>query len=435
MEIRDPIHGSIEIMDDEIPIIEHPNFQRLRNIKQLGFSEYIFPGATHTRYLHSIGVMHNATKIFDSIWKNRSVNADIIRLRSTLRLAALLHDVGHAPLSHSTELVMPPKSRLKLPFPFDQFQNDLQADHEDYTIKTIVDSTLTDSFKAISTNKGVSPICVAELIAGRTFNPHYFIIDGINYFPFFHQIVSSEMDADRMDYLLRDSYFCGVSYGSYDLAWIIDNLHAVTHDNHAYLALSERAISTFDDFLLSRFHMFLMVYFHYRAVCLEQMIYRYFKECPNDYTIPDNIDEYRYHDDHHLLRIMRDSDNRWAKRIISNNIPRKLYEVFGNDPNQNKILIELKQALDSENIEYIHSESNGRLSKYYNDRTFNKQNFPLKVLCQYPKNKPRPRVINLHDATSLYSKYSQTHAVKRIHCDYDKLSHGQQKLIENIMNQ
>ncbi len=79
-----------------------------------------------------------------------------------------------------------------------------------------------------------------------------------------------------MDYLLRDSYFCGVSYGKFDLDWIIDNLRCAIVDGKAYLGITERAVSTFDDFLLCRFHMFLMVYFHYKAVCLEKMLGRYF---------------------------------------------------------------------------------------------------------------------------------------------------------------
>lgn len=97
MEIRDPVHGSIAIHDSEIEILEHPFFQRLRNIKQLGFSEYVFPGATHTRYLHSIGVMHISTMVFDSLFKNGQ-DKETARLRETLRLGCLLHDIGHAPL-------------------------------------------------------------------------------------------------------------------------------------------------------------------------------------------------------------------------------------------------------------------------------------------------------------------------------------------------
>ena len=221
MEIRDPVHGSIPINDSEIEILEHPFFQRLRGIKQLGFSEYVFPGATHTRYLHSIGVMNVSTLVFNSLFKEQS-SKDILRLKESLRLGCLLHDIGHAPLSHSTESVMPMVSALKLPEHFRGRER--QASHEDYTIKSITDSSFTESFKGVTREFGVDPIAVAELVIGETKNPAYFTINGINYFPLLHQLVSSEMDCDRMDYLLRDSYFCGVSYGKFDLDWRLTEL-------------------------------------------------------------------------------------------------------------------------------------------------------------------------------------------------------------------
>ena len=345
MEIRDPVHGSIAIHDAEIEILEHPFFQRLRNIKQLGFSEYVFPGATHTRYLHSIGVMNVSTLVFNSLFKDQT-SPEVQRLRESLRLGCLLHDIGHAPLSHSTESVMPMVSELKLP---KQFQKeDRQASHEDYTIKSITDSSFTQSFKGVIREFGIDPNAIAELVIGETSDPSYFTIKGINYFPLLHQLVSSEMDCDRMDYLLRDSYFCGVSYGKFDLDWIIDNLKVCTEGNEAFLGISERAISTFDDFLLSRFHMFMMVYFHYRAVCLEQMLLRYFESAKNEYSIPADIESYLEHDDSFLYRILKKSNNVWARRIVMNNIPKKILETFGTiHLNQ---MHELENYLKSENI-------------------------------------------------------------------------------------
>ena len=100
MEIRDPIHGSIHILDEFIPIIRHNFFQRLRNIKQLGLSEYVFPGATHSRFLHSIGVMSVGTRAFDKLFADKLHKEDFRRLKETFKLACLLHDIGHAPLSH-----------------------------------------------------------------------------------------------------------------------------------------------------------------------------------------------------------------------------------------------------------------------------------------------------------------------------------------------
>lgn len=427
MEIRDPVHGSIAIHDAEIEILEHPFFQRLRNIKQLGFSEYVFPGASHTRYLHSIGVMHVATMVFDSLFKDQS-SKEILRLKESLRLACLLHDIGHAPLSHSTESVMPAVSALKLPPQF--MEKERQATHEDYTIKSITDSSFTQSFKGVIDEFGISPTAIAELVVGETRNPSYFTYKNINYFPLLHQLVSSEMDCDRMDYLLRDSYFCGVSYGKFDLDWIIDNLKICPENSQAYLGISERAISTFDDFLLSRFHMFMMVYFHYRAVCLEQMLQRYFDSSFNEYSIPGDIEAYLEHDDAYLYRILKRSQNVWARRISMNNIPKKILETFGSvHLNQ---MQELESYLKSENIDYIKCSSTGRLSKYYSANS--PQNiYPMKVMRESSLSKNHKTLKNIQEATDLFLKYSESHAVNRIHCDYDDLSLGQQNHILKII--
>lgn len=427
MEIRDPVHGSIPINDAEISILEHPFFQRLRNIKQLGFSEYVFPGATHTRYLHSIGVMNVSTMVFNSLFKDQS-SKDILRLKESLRLGCLLHDIGHAPLSHSTESVMPMVSALKLPKQF--FTSDRQASHEDYTIKSITDSSFTQSFKDVTNEFGIDPKAIAELVIGETADPGYFTVNGINYFPLLHQLVSSEMDCDRMDYLLRDSYFCGVSYGKFDLDWIIDNLKICVENNEAYLGISERAISTFDDFLLSRFHMFMMVYFHYRAVCLEQMLMRYFENSRSEYAIPADIEAYLEHDDAYLMRVLRKSDNVWAKRVVTNNIPKKILETFGTVHLEQ--MHQLEGYLKSQKIDYIKCSSTGRLSKYYSANS-PQDIYPMKVMRESALSKNHRTIKNIQEATDLFLKYSESHAVNRIHCDFDELGQNQKNEILKII--
>lgn len=428
MEVRDPVHGSIKILDEEISIIEHPFFQRLRSIKQLGFSEFVFPGATHTRYIHSIGVMEVASKVFNKLFQNSPKNSDLLKLKHTVRLSCLLHDIGHAPLSHTTEFVMPKVTELKLPKRFSQ-EGNKQATHEDYTIKAIVDSDFTSSFKEVTEKFGVHPNNVAELIIGETTEPEYFTIEGINYFPILHQLVSSEMDCDRMDYLLRDSYFCGVSYGKFDLDWIIDNLRVAIENDKAYLGISERAVSTFDDFLLSRFHMFLMVYFHYKPVCLEKMLKRYFTSSPNEYSIPADIDEYLKHDDHFLMKVLRNSENIWAKRIVTNKVPPKVFETFGSE--QIEQLNSLEEYLNKENIDYIKCSSSGRLSKYYKEGEVDK--YSLKVIRDSALTRSTTTRA-IHEATDLFDKFSNSHSVNRIHLDIDELNQVQLKTISEIIS-
>ena len=430
MEIRDPVHGSIKILDEEIAIIESPFFQRLRNIKQLGFTENIFPGATHTRYIHSIGVMDISSKVFNQVFKHLDFDKDIKRLKETLRLACLLHDIGHAPLSHTTEFVMPMVSELKLDKNF-QPELDRQATHEDYTIKSIVDSSFTKSFKDVEVKFGIIPDQVAELIIGHTNSPEYFFHNGINYFPLLHQLVSSEMDCDRMDYLLRDSYFCGVSYGKFDLDWIIDNLQCGIINKVAYLGITERAVATFDDFLLSRFHMFLMIYFHYKSVCLEKMLHRYFTSSPNEYSIPADIEEYLKHDDHYLMKVLRESENPWAKDIVRNTIPPKILETFGSSKIDQ--LNKLEKYFKQENIDFIKCSSSGRLSKYYADSKDMSNKYPLKVIRESGFASKHVTISNINEATNLFEKFSQSHEVNRIHCDYHNLSASQKDMIQEIL--
>lgn len=116
IEVRDPVHGTLVFSNSETAVIDSPEFQRLRAIKQLGFADVSFPGATHTRFLHSLGVCHLAGQVFDRIFRQFPFSSESSRekFRQVFRLGALLHDVGHGPLSHTTEEVMPPVADLKI---------------------------------------------------------------------------------------------------------------------------------------------------------------------------------------------------------------------------------------------------------------------------------------------------------------------------------
>jgi HD superfamily phosphohydrolase len=201
-------------------------------------------------------------------------------------------------------------------------------------------------------------------------------------------------------------------------------------NDEAFLGISERAISTFDDFLLSRFHMFMMVYFHYRAVCLEQMLQRYFDSCRTEYAIPSGIEDYLEHDDAYLMRVLRKSQNIWAKRIVMNNIPKKILETFGTVHLAQ--MSELENYLKSENIDYIKCSSTGRLSKYYSANS-PQDIYPMKVMRESSLSKSHRSIKNIQEATDLFLKYSESHAVNRIHCDFDMLSMGHQKSILEIL--
>jgi uncharacterized protein len=243
MEIRDPVHGSIYFSESEVALIDSPEYQRLRAIKQLGFSESSYPGATHNRYLHSLGACHLMGLIFDSIFRIYPFAKPSLkqRLRQTARLAALLHDIGHGPLSHTTEQVMPLVKELQISAYADPDQGGRRANHEDYTIKYVTDSALSqvinENFKDISSHH------VACLIdKSLPCSDDFFMDSGFDFRPILSQLVSSELDVDRMDYLERDSYFCGTNYGKIDKGWLIQNLTFHQKDRKIFLALNRRCI-------------------------------------------------------------------------------------------------------------------------------------------------------------------------------------------------
>ena len=200
VDIRDVVHGVIQIEPHELPVLDSIIFQRLRQIKQTGFAEHSYPGATHNRYTHSIGAMHTATEAFESIFfqlKKRKPET-YFRFRALVRLSALLHDVGHGPLSHTTEFAMPPVHEVN---PHEKA--DRKATHEDYTLKILLNSPLTALLNEAGSRLGFEALHVAALVESSIkINEDFFIeqIDGerINFRPVLHQLISSELDADRI---------------------------------------------------------------------------------------------------------------------------------------------------------------------------------------------------------------------------------------------
>src|SRR6266404_498563 len=317
MHIRDPIHGAIELTAEERALVDSPQYQRLRNVKQLGFADLAFPGATHTRYAHGLGAMAMATKVFDAIAPELDLELDDrARFRQTLRLAVLFHDLGHAPLSHATEAIMPPVAGLRVP-EWAREPGTRRAGHEDYTLKLVLDSALAAEIRRRFSSGGIEPEHIAGLICGRPPPGAYpYRSGGRDLLPVLRQVVSGELDADRMDYLQRDSFFTGVNYGKFDADWIIQNLESVERDGGVHLALQQRAVFAFEDFLLSRYHMFLSVYFHYASVGYEVLLQRYYDTSGGEYSLPADPDQYLLHDDITLIAALRASANPWALRIV-----------------------------------------------------------------------------------------------------------------------
>ncbi len=435
MEIRDVIHGSINIHRDELPVIDSRYFQRLRQIKQLGFGEFSFPSATHNRYIHSLGAMETAQRAFQSIFghalRHNLLPDDRMRgFRSALRFAALLHDVGHGPLSHTTETAMPAVKHLGLA----DSNSPRQATHEDYTLKIILDSSLTPLLKKAGAAFGFTPLHIACLIDSKLTPPDDFFkekLDGetTNFRPILQQLISSELDVDRMDYLRRDSLAAGVSYGQFDYDWLLNNLTYHVYEGKCLLALQHRALYSFEDFLISRFHMFLMVYFHHRAVIYDEMLKCYFNSQDCDYTLPADIEKYAECNDFHLYSHLAQSKNEWARRITEKRPYRMLLELHSGIPTsktaaleQEKLLKEVVAELEGKNIDRVIAQSTGELSKYFRKpgELASLSRREPQIFVRYDNLYSSPGFIPLEQCTDLFKKYGEKRSITRLYVAPEK---------------
>lgn len=252
-EIRDPVHGLIHLTEQEIRIINTPVFQRLRRIRQLAMADLVYPGALHTRFEHALGTMHVAHRIFSRLQRldnsEHVYDDDVV----AVRLAALLHDIGHGPFSHVSEyLVEKYCNRAAL--------GSLPATtriHERLTMDTITNATE-----------------VASLLTKEQRERVITVIQGAGQRDFRRDIISSSLDADKMDYLLRDAYHAGVHYGHYDLDKIIDACRVVRQGSETYLMISEDGRFAAEQLLLAKYYMTQQVYRHRVRVITDSMIVR-----------------------------------------------------------------------------------------------------------------------------------------------------------------
>ncbi len=428
MEIRDILHGAIELRKEELPIVDSAAFQRLRLIKQLGFSEHAFPSASHNRYMHSLGTLSTASKVFWSIFSKDSGKAlpteTLQRWSHAVRVAALLHDIGHGPLSHTTEMAMPRVQKLQIPGK--EKEPDRQATHEDYTLKILLDSSLTQHLNRCGEKDGFSAHHLASLIDPSIAIEDDFFqerVDGavIDFQPLFQQIISSELDADRMDYLRRDSLHAGVSYGQFDADWLISSLRFHIHEQKAHLCLEHRALYAFEDFLISRFHMFLMVYFHHKSVIFDETLSRYLGSKDCDYVLPSDIETYLGYHDAHLYAHLEKSANPWAMQIAQKRPYRMLLELHSGIPfhdesqgKQDRLFLQMEGELKGMNADYLSIQSTSELSKYAR-----KARTPIFV--RYDNLLTPTEYIPLEECTDLFQRYEKKRTIRRIYVASDTL--------------
>ena len=228
---RDSVHNIVRVdTADRVGsliarLIDTSEFQRLRRIRQLGLAHFAYQAAEHSRFTHSLGAYHLATRILDRLRTKYSIADED---RTAVRVAALVHDVGHGPFSHVVESI-------------------LGFHHEAFSVEAVLSSE-TEIGQTISKFSPTLAAQIADIIRGQ-FRP---VALG--------QLVSSELDVDRMDYLLRDSLMTGVKYGVFDLEWVIKSLEIDEANDRLYV--SAPGIYAVEDYLQARYYMYRQVYFH-----------------------------------------------------------------------------------------------------------------------------------------------------------------------------
>jgi HD superfamily phosphohydrolase len=380
-------------------------------VKQLGFGDLAFPGATHTRHAHSLGAMHVSSRLFDAVASRADLSNEArSRFRAAVRLAVLCHDLGHMPLSHASEAIAPLRASLRLPGWLADQGSEL-ASHEDFTAKILLDSSLGRLIEMHFAGDGVSPEALVALITGSEAPAGIRFSDrGIDWTPLLRAIVSGELDADRMDYLLRDSFYTGVHYGRYDLDWIVQNLNAAVKNDRVYLALSRSAAFAFEDFLLSRYHMFVSVYYHQTTVSFDYMLRRYYEETTGEFEIPSDPEQFLTCDDVALQYALRHSQNPWAKRIVA----RQGYKLLAQftDRDEGYDLVALERALREAGLQHFSVQSLGVLSKYFDSGAS-----PGLFVLDHSSG----RLTEISKYTPLYQRYSAAVQLSRIYVRPDQI--------------
>lgn len=284
--IFDPIHRFIELDAGEVALLEAPAVQRLRRLRQLGLAYLAFPSAEHSRFTHALGALAIGTRALEAL-RTHSPHAfaserDYLDQRRLLRASLLLHDVGHGPFSHACESV-------------------LGIRHELRTERILARDEIARPLAAI----GVDAADVLGLITGTSTR-----------FPVLRELVSGpNLDADRMDYLLRDAYFTGVVSGRYDVEQLIASLRVFDHDGRGELGVDGRGVVALESFVLARYWMFATIYFHHTTRAFERVLRAGLEELWPDPRRLDPTDEFLAWDDFRVVDAMRTSNSDAARGL------------------------------------------------------------------------------------------------------------------------
>lgn len=308
IEIYDPLYKSIEINENEIPVLDSEEVQRLRNIQQLGFSDLVYPNSTHTRFQHSLGVMYLSSKIGNKL----NIDDNIVQC---LRYAGLIHDTGHGPFSHVSEEVLEKNG----------------IEHEDESCKVV--DKLEDKID-------VDTELIKNMIKGDDK----------------YKIIAGEIDVDRMDYLKRDSHMSGLPHGEIDVKTLINN---GTIDNEKGLIFHKRSIQAIENLLISRLLMTTSLYAHHTSMIAEKMMKRVLER----YIKEKSIDKMKRKNDYEMIASLNSLNINYINDIMERLLSRDIYKrcVYLNryDINLEKLRELSEIDMEEEEIEEEISEETG----------------------------------------------------------------------------
>lgn len=326
IEVRCPIYGFIRLGGWEHDIVSVPAFQRLRRIRQLAWTDYVYPGAMHTRFEHSLGVMHMATQLYDAVvqrsWSDLQEkfgfnDAGRERYRQLVRLAALLHDVGHGPFSHAVEELAPTVAGTTRKYRHEEYSTAIIKQH----FKEVIEN------HSANNNYGFRVEEITGLIEG-----------GVNAgrAALWQDLISGQLDADRMDYLLRDSYHAGVAYGQYDWRRIVATIQIVPdpESGSPKLGIAEDGRHAAEAMIIARYMMFNQVYFHKTRVILDFHLQNAFEamlpgSALPDPSTPEGVDQYLTWDDWRVLGKLSDGEGGEHGRCLRE---RDFYRIVWSTP-------------------------------------------------------------------------------------------------------
>ena len=318
IKVMDPVHNFIDISEYPVvqQLIDTPYFQRLRRLHQLGLASTVYPNATHTRFAHCIGVMHTFLVLFDSIAKRSKLPQPPERLRPIGAVTALLHDIGHGPFSHVSE----------------KFLEGGTFDHESLTQQIIRKTKIANILK----DNNIDPELVCDVLKHQVSSKLRFM----------SQLISSQLDADRIDYLMRDALFTGVPYGKIDIHRIANTLSIWNNSDSSTKSLkgtvvvSHKGIEAVEDYLIGRYHMYKGVYYHKTVRCMEKILINVFQRAAhlkrewskvaniNEHVTPESMLLLDDHVFYSAINKWRNSSDKTLKDMSSRIINRNLLKVY-----------------------------------------------------------------------------------------------------------